>query len=133
MSTPGAALRLFIDQCVPNSVAAAFRDAGHEVILLREKIAPNSPDPLVCAVTEANDAILVSHDNDMKQLARRRSVGRVRFRRLSLIKLTCRKSRAAIRVTQAMSLIEHEWANAADNPDRRIFIEIGDAAIRTMR
>jgi predicted nuclease of predicted toxin-antitoxin system len=103
------------------------------VILLRDKIAPNSPDPLVCAVSEANDAILVSHDNDMRQLARRRGVGQARFRRLSLIKLTCRESRAAIRIAQAMSLIEHEWAYGTDKPDRRLFIEIGDSAIRTMR
>lgn len=84
-------------------------------------------------MSEANDAILVSHDNDMRQLARRRGVGQLRFRTLSLIKLTCRESRAATRVAQAMSLIEHEWAYGADNPDRRLFIEIGDAVIRTMR
>jgi predicted nuclease of predicted toxin-antitoxin system len=103
------------------------------VILLRDKIAPDSPDPLVCAVSEANDAILVSHDNDMKQLARRRGVGQARYRMLSLIKLTCRESRAAARIAQAMSLIVHEWDFGADNPDRRMFIEIGDSVIRTMR
>ena len=109
MSLAGAILRFFIDQCVPDSVAKALADAGHEVLLLREKIAPDSPDPLVCAVAEANDAILVSHDSEMKQLARRRGGGQLRFRKLSLVHLTCREAKAAIRITQAMSLIEHEW------------------------
>ncbi len=69
----------------------------------------------------------------MEQLARRRGVGPARFRKLSLIKLTCRESRAALRITQAMSLIEHEWAYGAENIDRRMFIEIGDSVIRTVR
>jgi predicted nuclease of predicted toxin-antitoxin system len=114
-------------------VATVFRAAGHEVLLLREKIAPDSPDPLVCAVSEANDAILVIHDPDMKQLARRRGLGQRRYRKLSLIKLTCRESRAAARVVEAMSLIVHEWNYGANNIDRRMFIEIGDNVIRIVR
>ena len=48
----------FIDQCVPESVAKVLESHNHEVVRLREKIAPQSPDPLVAAVAETNDAIL---------------------------------------------------------------------------
>ncbi len=44
-------------------------EAGHEVILLREQLAPDSPDPLVAAVSEMNGAVLVSLDSDLKRLA----------------------------------------------------------------
>jgi predicted nuclease of predicted toxin-antitoxin system len=101
-------LRVFIDQCVPDSTGRAFQDHGHEVIYLREKIATNSPDPLVAAVAEANEAILVSLDADFRQLAKRHGVGRREFRRLSLIKLSCRESRCYARIVDAMSLILHE-------------------------
>ena len=43
-------MRLFIDHCVPEFVAKEFEAAGHEVLRLREKTAPDSPDALVAAV-----------------------------------------------------------------------------------
>lgn len=133
MNTTNLSLRLFLDEGVPDSVGRAFQDAGHEVLLLRNAIAPGSPDPLVCAAAEVNAAVLVALDSDMKQLASRRGVGGQRFKRLSLIKLSCRETRAADRVRDAMSLIEHEWAYGASAASRRIFIEIGNASIRTNR
>jgi predicted nuclease of predicted toxin-antitoxin system len=126
-------LRVFIDQCVPDSAGRAFQDHGHQVIYLREKIATNSPDPLVAAVAEANEAILVSLDADFRQLAKRHGVGRREFRRLSLIKLSCRESRRYERIVDAMSLILHEWNLAQQGRDRRLFIDIMDNVIRTMR
>lgn len=118
---------------VPVSVGRCFAAAGHTVIHFPDAAIPGSPDQLVAAVSEANDAVLVALDGDMRQIARRRGIGQRRFHRLSLIKLSCRESRAAARVQGAMSLIEHEWHYAAGRSDRRIFIEIGDTVIRTMR
>ena len=126
-------LRLFLDEGVPDSVGQCFSKAGHTVIYERDAIAPGSPDQLVCAVSEANDAILVALDADMRQLAQRRGVGQRRFRRLSLIKLSCRETSAAKRVEEAMSLIEHEWQVGSQSRDRRIFIEIRNSVIRTVR
>lgn len=126
-------LKLFLDEGVPDSVGSSFSDAGHIVIHLRDAIATGSPDQLVCAVSEANDAILVALDGDMRQLAKRQGIGQRRFRRLSLIKLSCRETRAAERVRSAMSLIEHEWEYGAKAEDRRIFVEIRDNVIRTVR
>jgi predicted nuclease of predicted toxin-antitoxin system len=126
-------LRFFLDEGVPRAVGRTLIDSGHHVIYLQEATASGSPDQLVCAVSEANEAILVALDGDMKQLAQRHGVGQRRYRTLSLLKLSCRESRAANRVEAAMSLIEHEWNFSAGGSDRRIFIDIGDSSISTKR
>jgi predicted nuclease of predicted toxin-antitoxin system len=126
-------LRVFLDEGVPDSVGKTFSNFGHEVIYLREAVAPGSPDPLVCAAAEANDAILIAFDRDMAALARRQGIGQTRFRKLSLIRFDCRESRAAARCAEAMSLIEQAWMVRAGAKDRRIFIFIGESVIRTHR
>ena len=115
------------------SVGQRFYDAGHHVICFNKATVPGSPDQLVCAVSEGNDAILVALDGDMRKIAQRRGVGQRRFRYLSLIKLSYRETRAAERVREEMSLIEHEWQIASQKSDRSIFIEIGCDVIRTVR
>jgi predicted nuclease of predicted toxin-antitoxin system len=125
-------LKLFLDEGVPDSVGKCFEEAGHSVIY-GNIVSPGAPDQLVSAISEANEAILVALDADMKRIARQHGVGKVRFRRLSLIKLSCRETRAAARVRVSMSLIEHEWRVANRRGERRIFIEIGDSIIRTFR
>lgn len=127
-------MRFFIDQCVPESVATIIEKHGHEAIRLREKIAPDSPDALVAAVSEANDAILVTMDGDFKTIAARAGIGHRRYRRLSLLRFEkCRESQAAARLDAAMSLVEHEWKFAKRSRDRRMFVVITDSAIRTHR
>jgi predicted nuclease of predicted toxin-antitoxin system len=126
-------LRIFTDEGVPDSVGDCFDSHGHTVIRLRESVATGSPDPLVCAAAEANEAILVALDGDMRAIAQRRGLGQRRFRKLSLIKVSCKATRAAERVNAAMSLIEHEWLYSADQADRRLFMEIGSDVIRTFR
>jgi predicted nuclease of predicted toxin-antitoxin system len=98
-------IRFFLDHCVPDSVSHVLRDAGHEVVLLRERIAPDSPDPLVAAVSELNGAVLVSLDSDFKSLAPRVPRGkRQRFRKLSRIGLRCKAPRCAQRISATLSL-----------------------------
>jgi predicted nuclease of predicted toxin-antitoxin system len=126
-------IKFFVDHCVPDSVGRALADAGHEVILLRQQLAPDSPDPLVAAVSEMNDAVLVSLDTDFKTLAPRAGVGRQRFRRLSRIGIRCSEHQAAGRIKVALSLIEHEWDVAQNSADKRMIVEIGPSAIRTIR
>lgn len=133
MSSHVPPIRVFLDEGVPQSVGRTFADAGHEIIFFHEAAIPGSPDQIVASVSEANNAVLVALDGDMRRIAQRRGIGGARYRRLSLIKLSCRETRAAARVAAAMSLIEHEWALAADKSDRRIFIEISDNFIRTTR
>lgn len=126
-------LRFFLDEGVADSVGAYLASEGHVVIYLREAINTGSADPLVCIAAEANEAILVAHDSDMKALAQKHGVGNGRFKRLNLIKLSCPEPRAADRLREAMSLIEHEWIVADGKAARRLFVEIGKEVIRTMR
>lgn len=129
-------IRFFTDQNVPESVARVLENAGYEVVRLREKVATNSPDNLVAAVSEANKSILVTMDRDFKAIAARAWVGKRRFRTLSVIRFEkCRESRAAERMQAALSLIEHEWkVGAGDSSrDRRVFIVICTDVIRIYR
>jgi hypothetical protein len=126
-------IRFFIDNCVPDSVAGFLRNAGHEVILLRDSIAPDSTDSFVAAVAELHGAVLVSFDKDFRSLAPRMGVGRRRFRKLSRIGFKCSEPHAARRLETALSLIEHEWTLAQTAPDKRIIVEIGPTYIRTIR
>lgn len=127
-------MRFFTDQNVPESVAKALEGFGYEVLRLRERTAVNSPDNLVAAVSEANDAILVSFDGDFKAIAGRTGIGKRSFRRLSLVRFEkCREINAAARLTVAMSLIEHEWEKGNGTADRRIFVVECGSSIRTHR
>lgn len=127
-------MRFFIDQCVPISVARSLEKYGLEVILLRDKTAPNSPDTLVAAVSEANNAILVTMDGDFKSIAQRTGIGQRRYRKLSLLRFEkCRESAAAQRIETAMSLIKHEWKVGNGRKDRRMFVVITAETIRTHR
>lgn len=126
-------LRLFLDECVPDGVGRVFSDSGHHVIFLRQAGATGSPDQLVCTLAEENDAILVSLDGDMKQLARNNGVGKKRFSRLSLIKFSCETAKAAARASDAMSIILHEWERSLGANGRRVFVEIYPAAISIKR
>ena len=61
-------LRLFIDQCVPNSIIQILRDAKHEVFVLRDYIPIESPDIIVIAKAQELNAILVSLNGDFADI-----------------------------------------------------------------
>jgi predicted nuclease of predicted toxin-antitoxin system len=129
----GNKLRLFLDEGVPDAVGRQFVAFGHEVIYLRDCIATGSPDDLVCVAAEANEAILVACDGDMRQMVKRFGIGNGRFKKLSLIKLSCPEPQAANRLKEAMTLIEHEWRVSQAKTARRLYIEVSPAVIKTMR
>lgn len=131
--TKKTTLRIFLDECVPDGVGRVFSDSGHHVIHLRQAGATGSPDPLVCTLAQENDAILVSLDGDMKQLAKGNGVNKKRFARLSLIKFSCETAKAALRAADAMSIILHEWERSQGSNERRLFVEIYPAAISIKR
>lgn len=127
-------MRFFADHNIPGSVCKTLEAAGYETIRLRQKTAPDSPDMLVAAVSEANNAILVTMDSDFKSIASRTGIGHRRFRKLSLLRFEkCRESQASRRLQIAMSLIQHEWKIGNGNGDRRMFVVITGQAIRTYR
>lgn len=133
MSPARPRLKFFLDEGVPVSVGKALEDGGHEVIYFNNSgVAKGSADTMVCVVADANDAILVAHDKDMKVLAKGHGITAARFRSLSLLQLACRESVGAVRVCQALSLIEHEWA-IGEGRERQLHICIGDSMIRSHR
>lgn len=126
-------LRFFLDEGVPVMTGEALEAVGHEVIYFDQSaIGKGSADTVVCISAEANDAILVAHDGDMKTLARGHGVMPARFRSLNLLKLACRESNGPRRVTEAMSLIEHEW-RVGEGRERRLFVVVSESVIRTHR
>lgn len=126
-------MRFLLDEGVPISTGKVLQAAGHEVIFFPESgLAKGSTDPVVCVAANANDAVLVAHDNDMKTLAIGHGITAAKFATLSLLRLNCRESVSAARVKVAMSLIEHEWAQG-EGRERRLFVVIGDEVMRTHR
>lgn len=128
-------MRFFLDEGVTRAVGRFLAAQGFEVIYLEDKIAKGSPDSLVAAVSEANDAVLVAFDSDFKSLATRAGVGRQRFRKLSMVRFEkCRESRAVERLEKALTLIAHEWEwGQVHGGDRRMFVVIQSETIRTHR
>ena len=126
-------MKFLLDEGVTVSAGQALEAAGHEVISFNSSgIAKGSSDTIVCIVAEANDAILVVHDNDMRTLARGHGITPGRFKTLNLLHLLCRESNSASRLSVAMSLIEHEWIKG-EGQERRLHVVIGDMMIRTYR
>jgi predicted nuclease of predicted toxin-antitoxin system len=126
-------LRFFLDEGVPDSVGHTLMAEGHHVGFLNKTMARASSDQLVCVIADINNAILVALDGDMKRIAQGYGIGARTFLKLGLLKLSCYEPDGARRVKEAMSLIEHEWNYSAGTDGRRIFIEILDTVIRTVR
>ena len=61
-------LRLFMDQCVPRSVAESLRNARHAVDLLRSHLPINARDPEVIACAQSLDAVLVTLNGDFADI-----------------------------------------------------------------
>ena len=62
------ALRFLADHCVSNLTIQTLRDAGHDVVRLREVLPVDSPDSLVIAKAQALDAILLSLNGDFADI-----------------------------------------------------------------
>ncbi len=128
-------LRVLLDAGVPDSVAAVFKKRDHLTILHREVLAEKTPDDVVATTALQNDAILVAIDPDMKSFPKRFwiSHGSSRFANLNIIRICCNETQAEHRISQAMSLIEHEWSVSEEKAARRLWVEIGPRHIRTNR
>jgi predicted nuclease of predicted toxin-antitoxin system len=89
------------------AVAQTFKAHGHKVVPFEGTVKRGSQDTLVCRVAEANDAILVAFDKDMKAAARRFGIGGERFKRLSLIHFQCPEPMASTAVALRLNLSAH--------------------------
>ena len=61
-------LRFFADQCVSNSIIDTLRDAGHEVLRLKDHIPIDSTDTVVISKAQNLDAILISLNGDFADI-----------------------------------------------------------------
>jgi predicted nuclease of predicted toxin-antitoxin system len=57
-------LRFFADYCTSKYIIQELRDAGHEVLQLKNYISPDSSDPVVILKAQELDSILVSLNGD---------------------------------------------------------------------
>lgn len=118
------------------SVCKFLEARGHKVVRLAEKLAPDSPDPIVQAHAVRKNAVLLSFDGDFNNIAPRLpKAARKRFKKLSRIHMAVPGPTAHVRMAAAIALIEFEWAQSAKREDdgRRIFIVIQPSVIKTHR
>ena len=60
--------RFLADHCVSTAIIQTLREAGHEVIRLREQLPVESPDGVVIAKAQQLDAILLSLNGDFADI-----------------------------------------------------------------
>lgn len=126
-------MRFFLDHNVPASVVDVLIASNHEVIVQKDAIAPDAPDPLVALTAAENNAILLTFDKDFRAIAGRLGVSQKRLRKLCRVQMRCKPSAGARRLKEALSLIQHEWDLAQAQSDKRIFVEILDLGIKSIR
>ena len=61
-------LKLFADHCVPFSIVRSLREAGIEVLVLKDHIPTDSPDLVVISKADELDAVLVSLNGDFADI-----------------------------------------------------------------
>lgn len=123
----------FTDHNVPESACLTLIDAGHKVLRLRECMATDSKDPLVALACSKAGQILVTHDQDFRDLAKRLKVTARQSRDdLHRILLRCPEPQSATRIREHLSLIESEWKIAKARKDR-LCLEIFERFIRIYR
>ena len=61
-------MKLLLDHFVPNRVANLLREAGHEVVCLRDCLRAASPDRVVIHKATELDAVLISLNGDFADI-----------------------------------------------------------------
>ena len=93
----------------------------------------DTKDPLVALACASNGHVLVSHDNDFREVAKRLNVTQAQYRQvLHRVDLRCEEPEAAGRVLDALSLIEHEWL-LCQSIARPMVVEVRSSSIRVVR
>lgn len=122
----------FTDQNVPDSVGNVLVELGHQVTRLRDVMATTTADPIIAVACSQSGQVLVSHDNDFKQVAKRLKITQRQYQNsLHRIQLGCPEPNGAKRIREAISLIEAEWLLIQEG--RPMVIHLKDQSIRTER
>lgn len=124
----------YLDENIPAPIQGLLEEAGHSAIWTRDLTGEGVSDDLVAAISERDQATLISHDKDFKKIAPRIPDGqRQRFRRLSIIRMMCNKPRSADRLRAALPYIEFDFNQRLGLPDRRSIIEVKTDLITIFR
>jgi hypothetical protein len=127
-------MRFLLDHNVPDSVAVALVELGHDVVLVREILPTDASDPLVGTTAEHDNRVLVSLDRDFQKLDPQRPDGhRARFRRLSRIWLNCRPARCAARIRLFIREIEWERKAHAEQSLPKMNLHLFENGFKTHR
>jgi predicted nuclease of predicted toxin-antitoxin system len=133
--TSSVPMRLLIDENVPDSVAAFFRDRGHEINLVREVLLPGMPDPLVALAADTYSMIVVTwNKRDFDKLVKRVPAGnRNKFRRAGMICFSCSEPLGVKRLEKVIRLIELEYELVQAEKDHRLIAYISTNDFRCVR
>lgn len=128
-------MRLLIDENVPRSVVDLFAERGHDVILVRDRLLPGTPDPVVAAIGDEMGAIIVTWNRkDFRALASRYSVSSGRsLRNLGRIIFRCNEAHGRRRLAEFIELIEFEYEQSQSRRDKGLMVEIGESYFRLQR
>jgi predicted nuclease of predicted toxin-antitoxin system len=61
-------LRLLADHCISREIIDAIREMGHDVVRLKDVLAPDSPDAVVIAKAKEIDSVLISLNGDFADI-----------------------------------------------------------------
>jgi predicted nuclease of predicted toxin-antitoxin system len=124
---------LLIDENVPDSVAALFRERGHDVRFVRDLFPAGTPDPVIAAIGDRLSAIVVTWDRDFNRMVKRIPEGnRGRFRKLGRISFKCNEVRGRQLLEQWIEMIEFHYDQARQQPDFRMMVQITGSGARFM-
>ena len=124
---------LLIDENVPNSVVEFFKERGHEIHLVRERLPAGTPDPVIAVIGDRLSAIVVSWDRDFQRLVTRIPHGnKMRFRRLGRISFKCKETQGRALLEKWIDHIELHYEQCQTESDFRMIVEIQGAAVKFM-
>ena len=127
MSPAPPRIPVLIDLNVPDDVADLFRERGHRVLFVRDRLPSTAPDEDIAELADELAAVVVTWDKDFSRLIARAAIGaRQRFRHAGRISFVgCRYAIGRRRLERFIDLIELEWERAQTRHDRRLIIAIG--------
>jgi hypothetical protein len=96
-------------------------------------MARDTKDPLIALACMESSHVLVSHDNDFREIAKRLQTSQKHYHKLlHRVDLRCFEPEAAKRIASVMALIESEWLLANERKEPMV-IEIRDSTILLRR
>lgn len=116
-------MRLLVDECVPDLVAYAFGDRGHEIRFARDEC-PEAPDHGVQHHADQIGAIVVTWNiRHFRQLPRSRRTDQSESR-LGRIDFRCEEALGAGRVVELGNLIDTAYAMHQEVSAERFFVRV---------